>query len=124
MSAPAAMLAAALTEHPAFLENLAYQITGILVVLSALGGLALGVWLAGRIFAARDRRAAAAVAPPPPVAAEEISGPVLAVIAAAVQTALQDEHFLIHGIRSVDPRDGLAWSAEGRRSIYASKNLR
>jgi Na+-transporting methylmalonyl-CoA/oxaloacetate decarboxylase gamma subunit len=118
------LFASALPAHPEFLENLAYQITGILVVVSTLGGLALVVWLAGKAFTARDRRAEAASAPPNAAAIEEIPGPVLAVISAAVQTALQDERFAIHGIRSVDPRDGLAWSAEGRRSIYASKNLR
>lgn len=55
---------------------------------------------------------------------EEIPGPVLAAIAVAVQAALEDEPHVIHGIRSADPREGLAWSAEGRRSVHTSKTFR
>lgn len=123
----ATILASSLPAQPSFAENLQYQITGLLVVLTTLAGLALVVWLAGRFFSARDRHQAGSAATPaaPAVPAiEGTPGPVFAVIAAAVQTALEDEHFIIHGIRAEDPRSGLAWSAEGRRSIYASKNLR
>ena len=56
---------------------------------------------------------------------DEIPGSVLAAIAVAVQAALEDEPHVIHGIRSADPlREGLAWSAEGRRSVHTSKTFR
>jgi Na+-transporting methylmalonyl-CoA/oxaloacetate decarboxylase gamma subunit len=116
-------LAAALPDAPSLANNLQYQITGILVVLTTLGGLALIVWLAGKFFILRDRKPVAAAKI---VAAEvePIPGAVHAVIAAAVATVLADRQFIIHGVRTADPRANMAWGAEGRRSIYASKNLR
>lgn len=116
-------IAAALPPVPSFAENLQYQITGLLVVLFTLGGMALVVWLAGKIFIVRDRRKLAAAE----TAAAEVSripGEIYAAIAAAVSTVLEDEHFVIHGVRTVDPRGSLAWGAEGRRSIYATRNVR
>ena len=113
------MLAVSLPADPAFADNLQYQITGLLVVLSTLGGMALIVWLAGKLFAIRDRRKQTAAAE-----AARIPPPLHAVIAAAVATVLQDRTFVIQGIRTVDPRSSLAWSAEGRRSIYATRRVR
>lgn len=122
------ILASSLPDAPSFASNLQYQITGILVVLTTLGALALVVWLAGKIFILRDRKQAAAKeAGTADVVAgemEPISGAIHAVIAAAVATALADRQFIIHGVRTTDPRANMAWGAEGRRSIYASKNLR
>ncbi len=117
------MLAAALPAVPSLAENLQYQIAGLLVVLFALGSLALLVWLAGKFFIIRDRTkkvAAEAAA----VAEAQIPAPVYAVIAAAVATVLEDRHFVIHGVQTMDPRASLAWGAEGRRSIYATRNVR
>ena len=117
-------LAAALSATPTFGENLQYQITGILVVLFTLGALALVVWLAGKVFTARSPQQASARAPAPAAAAEAVPGPIYAAIAAAVSVALEDRHFVIHGVRLTDPRVNMAWGAEGRRSIYASRKLR
>ncbi|MBU3666690.1 MAG: hypothetical protein FGM15_12565 [Chthoniobacterales bacterium] len=115
-------LAASLPAAPTFVENLQYQVTGMLVVLVTLGGMALVVWIAGKFFAVRDRSQRAREEE----AAAEISvtGPIHAVIAAAVATALEDKQFVIYGIRTADPSSSLAWSAEGRRSIYATRNIR
>lgn len=115
----APMLAVSLPANPAFADNLQYQITGMLVVLSTLGGMALIVWLAGKVFAARDRGKQALADE-----AAQIPAPLHAVIAAAVATALEDQRFAIQGIRMVDPRSSLAWSAEGRRNIYATRKVR
>ena len=120
-------LATSLPEAPGFADNVQYQVTGFLVVLFALASIALVVWLVGRVFIVRDRYKEIAAQVASQEAAEEaahIPGEIFAVIAAAVQVALENQSVVIHGVRSDDPRTNLAWSAEGRRSIYASKNLR
>jgi hypothetical protein len=129
-----ALLALTLPEYPTLADNLQYQLTGFLVVLFTLGSLAFLVGLIGRVFAAFDARSAPASAaiqsalpsrPPSVAPAEgEIPSAVLAAIAGAVSAALGDSRFAIRGVQVADPRQNLAWSAEGRRSIYASRNLR
>lgn len=114
------MLAVSLPEAPTFADNLQYQITGLLVVLFTLGGMALIVWLAGKIFIIRDRRKLAAAQK----AATPTPGETFAAIAAAVSVVLEGERIVIHEIHTADPRANLAWGIEGRRSIYASKKLR
>lgn len=116
------MLAVSLPANPAFADNLQYQITGMLVVLTTLGGMALIVWIAGKLFAARDSGKQAEIASA--AEATDISGPLHAVIAAAVATALGDRQFVVQGIRMVDPLSSLAWGAEGRRTIYATRKVR
>lgn len=117
------MLAAALPEVPTFAQNLQYQVAGLLVVLFSLGSMALVVWLTGKLFVMSGRRKAAS-AKVPAVQAAEIPGEIYAAIAAAVSVAMEDRHFVIYGVRSADPGVNLAWGAEGRRSIYASRKLR
>lgn len=127
MFAPA-LLAVSLPEHPTFADNLQFQLTGMLVVLVTLSTLAILVSLIGRFFIAAQAKHAAPAAPSTPAApaatGEAIPGPVFAAIAAAVATALADQRFVIRGVQTVDPRQNLAWGAEGRRSIYASRNVR
>jgi len=128
MFAPA-LLAVSLPEHPTFADNLQFQLTGLLVVLFTLSALAILVSLIGRIFIAAQAKQASAAVPSTPAASptapgEAIPGPVFAAIAAAVSTALADQRFVIRGVQTVDPRQNLAWGAEGRRSIYASRNVR
>ena len=127
-----ATLALTLPEYPTLADNLQYQLTGFLVVVFTLGSLAALVGLLGRNFAAVDARltyAPAAMPAPahtsaPAATAEEISPAVLAAIAGAVAAALGDSRFAIRGVQVADPQQNLAWSAEGRRSIYASRNVR
>ncbi len=122
-----ALLAISLPEHPTFADNLQFQLTGLLVVLFTLSALAILVSLIGRIFIAAQAKQASAVAPSTPASpatGEAIPGPVFAAIAAAVSTALADQRFVIRGVQTVDPRQNLAWGAEGRRSIYASRKVR
>jgi len=130
------LIALTLPEYPTLADNLQYQLTGFLVVLFALGSLAFLVSLIGRVFAALDARHAASPAPPvrptataptataPTAAESDISPAVLAAIAGSVAAVLGDRRFAIRGVKVVDPRQNLAWSAEGRRSIYASRNVR
>ena len=127
-----AVLALTLPEYPTLADNLQYQLTGFLVVLFTLGSLAFLVGLIGRVFAALDARRAPAHAAAQPAspscptapAEGEIPSAVLAAIAGAVSAALGDSRFAIRGVQAADPRQNLAWGAEGRRSIYASRNLR
>jgi hypothetical protein len=129
-----ATLALTLPEYPTLADNLQYQLTGFLVVVFTLGSLAALVGLLGRIFATFDARRVpasaaaptlrAAQAPAPASSEEEIPSAILAAIAGAVTAALGDSRFAIRGVKVADPRQNLAWSAEGRRTIYASHNVR
>lgn len=128
-----ALLAVSLPEHPTFFDNLQFQFTGLLVVLFTLGLMSLVVTMIGRVFIALEKRhkLSTAAAPTSPSGApgqvgsdSPIPGQIYAVIAAAVSTALGDRRVLIHGVHVADPRENLAWGVEGRRSIYAGKNLR
>jgi hypothetical protein len=115
-------LAASFPEHPGWMLDLQYQLTGFLVVIFALGSIALLVWIVGKIFAA----AATMRRSPSPVSnaaaqTAEIPGPVLAAISAAVSVALEGRHFVIY---DVAPAGRAAWSSEGRRAIYRSHQLR
>ncbi len=132
MTLPPALLAISLPDNPVFADNLQFQITGLLVVIFALSVLAGLVAIIGQFFIAVDKKRAQ-LETSRPVGTEistataepgGIPAPVFAVIAAAVSTALGDRRFTIQGVQAADPRASLAWSAEGRRSIYASKNLR
>ena len=115
-------LASSFPAHPGWMQDLQYQLTGFLVVIFALGGIAVLVWIAGKIFAAfgaaKHRHASAS---PAASQTEEIPGSVLAAISAAVSIALEGRHFVIY---DVTPTDCSAWSAEGRRAIYRSHRLR
>ncbi len=129
-----ALLGLTLPEFPTLAESLQYQLTGFLVVAFTLGSLALLVALIGRIFSALEsRRVPSSVpkapslsiaTPAPSTSDQEIPSAVLAAIAGAVAAALGDSRFAIRGVQVADPRQNLAWSAEGRRSIYASRNVR
>jgi Na+-transporting methylmalonyl-CoA/oxaloacetate decarboxylase gamma subunit len=130
LTAPA-ILAVSLPENPTLADNLQFQLTGLLVVVFTLGVLAILVSLIGKIFIARAKlqpapaTATSKVEKPDAVpGSESIPGPIFAAIAAAVSTALSDRRFVIHGVQAADPRQNLAWGAEGRRSIYASRKVR
>lgn len=134
MTIPAAILALNLPEYPTLADSLQYQLTGFLVVVCTLGSLALLVAVIGRIFIRLEAGRAPSAAPTavramptaaaPAIADEEISTAVLAAIAGAVAASLGDNRFAIRGVKVADPRHNLAWSAEGRRSIYASHHVR
>jgi hypothetical protein len=127
-----ALLAVSLPDDPVFADNLQFQITGLIVVIFTLGSLAVLVALIGKVFTTLERhRASTAVAAAPAdfasapsASGEAIPAPVFAAIAAAVSTALGDQNFTIHGVKAADPRENLAWGAEGRRTIYATRKVR
>jgi hypothetical protein len=114
-------LASSLPAHPGWAQNLQYQLTGFLVVVFALGSIAILVWIIGKIFATAETKPVMKTTAPPSEAASEIPGPVLAAISAAVSVALEGRHFVIY---DVAPAGRTAWSDEGRRAIYRSHQLR
>lgn len=120
---------------------LAGQSVGIVVVLSCLSAIAVVVWLIGRIMVAIESRKTNAVAvkpvaakspastaKPAPASASvaksaegELTPELIAVIAAAVDVALEGRS---HRILSVNQAMSSAWSSSGRSEIYASHRLR
>lgn len=114
-------LASSLPAYPGLAENLQYQLAGLLVVFFALGSIAILVWIIGKIFAASEPKPVVAAPLAPSATETEIPGPVLAAISAAVSITLEGRHFVIY---DVAPTGRSAWSAEGRRAIYRSHQLR
>jgi len=124
-----------ITGHPGFLENLAYQSVGIMVVLTSLGILLLCVTLLGRFLAVPAPAASASAAPASAPAgadscpgASGLSPEVCAAITAAVSEVLGTDAAIqsIRPIQPVPPTNPFlqAWSVEGRRQIFSSHNLR
>jgi len=116
------ILASSLPAHPGFAQNLQYQLTGVLVVFFTLGALALMVWLLGKIFVRAEARGNEPLPPPAAKTENEIPGPVLAAISAAVAVALEGRHFVIYNVAAAGSPS--RWSTEGRRAIYRSHKLR
>ncbi len=110
----------ALAEYPSFAESIAYQATGLVVVFLALGSIWAAMELIGRFFRSRPAPAPAAPAPAPlPTGA--IDPATVALIAAAVHVTVGGPH-RIHAITAADhPVD---WAREGRRSHFASHQIR
>lgn len=131
-------LAAALTDKPALLDSISYQLVGLIVVFSALGSIWGLMELMGWVFRAVARRTEARVLAERPLSAVEpvlgelvpsgVSPELLAVITAAAHECLQaGEHIVsIIPVDRMTPADVnlLAWSSEGRRQIFASHKLR
>ena len=116
-------LASSLPAHPGWAQNVQYQLTGFLVVIFTLGALGLFVWILGKFFvAAQSHKVPPAQVPASTTPEEEIPGPVLAAISAAVSVALEGRHFVIYDVSAAGGAG--RWSAEGRRAIYRSHKLR
>lgn len=115
-------LPTSLPAYPGFAQNLQYQLTGFLVVVFTLGALAFMVWLLGKFFVRAKGREAKPESHPAANTDEEISGPVLAAISAAVAVALEGRHFVIYDVSAASGTS--RWSTEGRRAIYRSHKLR
>jgi Na+-transporting methylmalonyl-CoA/oxaloacetate decarboxylase gamma subunit len=124
-------LAARLPDHPGLWENLQFQLAGLLVVLAALGLLWLFLEATGAIFRRFERakpevvRKQVHAAPKP----GEVPAAHVAVLAAAIHEAVGAD-LTILGIREVHTSSEiqnaqlLAWSAEGRRQIFGSHQVR
>lgn len=120
---------AALPEYPTFGESLAFQLNGLIVVFLALGSIWGLLELMGVFF--RRRREQAVAIPPASASAAETPAPVaahgaippeiLAVIAAAVATVVNQPHRISQVAAESPSRD---WAREGRREIFGSHKLR
>ena len=115
------------------MENLDYQIVGILVVMMCLGGLAVILTISGSIAAsiqnkAKAKAAAASAAPAPvPAAAPAAAGKpgmtpeMLAILSAAVDAGLDG---MSHRIVEIKQSPGSGYAAAGRAEIFASHRIR
>jgi Na+-transporting methylmalonyl-CoA/oxaloacetate decarboxylase gamma subunit len=119
---------AALPDHPGLLENLGFQLNGLIVVFTALAliwGLMelLGACFRQRAASAQLRATAslpAPAAPPPPVSSDTPPGH-LVVIAAAVHATLGARARIVALAPHPDAQD---WAAEGRRQIFSTRKAR
>lgn len=114
------------------LEHFDYQIVGMLVVFLCLGSLAIVVTIIGKVFVALEAKTKDIKAKVQQHKVEEkitasVSSPdghvtpeLIAAIAAAVDAALGSPHRIVH----IEPTFLSAWSAEGRREIFASHRIR
>ena len=121
-------------ESLSLLQDIGYQIVGMLIVLGALGVLCLFLTLSGRIFALQQKRSAEALAraaeairsaEPSHITeseAENLPAELRAVIVAAVYDSL-GEGARVLDIQSAHPEQA-AWSMEGRRQIFLSHRVR
>ena len=111
------------------MNNLNYQIVGIMVVMMCLGGLAVILTISGSIAAAIQNRAKAKTAAPvaAPAAAPaaagkpELTPEMVAVISAAVDAGL---HGMSHRIVEIKQSPGSGYAAAGRAEIFASHRIR
>ena len=132
------------------MENLDYQIVGILVVMMCLGGLAVILTISGSIAASiqnKAKAAAASAAPAPvPAAAPAAAGKpgmtpeMLAILSAAVDSAMTEltpEMVAVisaavdagldgmsHRIVEIKQSPGSGYAAAGRAEIFASHRIR
>ena len=125
------------------MNNLNYQIVGIMVVMMCLGGLAVILTISGSIAAAIQNRAKAKTAAPvaAPAAAPaaagkpgmtpemlaidsamtELTPEMVAVISAAVDAGLDG---MSHRIVEIKQSPGSGYAAAGRAEIFASHRIR
>lgn len=132
------------------MENLDYQIVGILVVMMCLGGLAVILTISGAIAASIQNKAKAKAAAPVPVPAPaaapaaagkpgmtpemlailsaavdsamtELTPEMVAVISAAVDAGLDG---MSHRIVEIKQSPGSGYAAAGRAEIFASHRIR
>ena len=96
------------------MNNLNYQIVGIMVVMMCLGGLAVILTISGSIAAAIQNRAKAS-------AMTELTPEMVAVISAAVDAGLDG---MSHRIVEIKQSPGSGYAAAGRAEIFASHRIR
>ena len=132
------------------MDNLDYQIVGILVVMLCLGGLAVILTISGSIAASIQNKAkakaAASVSAPAPAAAPAAAGKpgmtpeMLAILSAAVDSAMTEltpEMVAVisaavdagldgmsHRIVEIKQSPGSGYAAAGRAEIFASHRIR
>ncbi len=114
---------AVLQDHPAFNESILFLLSGFGLVLLTLAVLAMVTQLIGWLFVRccqnhQDQPLGVRISPAAP---EEVEGPVLAAIAAAVH-AVYGQQVRLTRVRPV--ASGQRWTQEGRQNIHSSHNIR
>jgi Na+-transporting methylmalonyl-CoA/oxaloacetate decarboxylase gamma subunit len=122
------VLALGLPANPTMADNLRFQFTGFMIVMTVLVSLWLVVEIIGIFFKGKGRKDAAARIPTDPlpspgIAAAAPDSETIAVITAAVHTVL-DGHYRILSISEHFGDNLGAWSVEGRRQIFSSHTVR
>ena len=122
------------------MNNLNYQIVGIMVVMLCLGGLAVILTVSGSIAAAIQNRAKAKAAIPAAVGKQGMTPEMLALLSAAVDSAMTEltpEMVAVisaavdagldgmsHRIVEIKQSPGSGYAAAGRAEIFASHRIR
>jgi len=117
-------LAAQLTDRPSMGESLVFQFTGLVIVLTVLGGLWIGLELSGIYFRSRIPLAEKPAAPVPLPQPEGLDPVVLALIATAVHVTLGGSHRILSIKPPGSRTESQIWSVEGRREVFASHRTR
>jgi len=117
-----ALLAAALPDHPHWLDSIVFQFNGLIVVFAALSL----IWGMLEVMGFYFRRVHHVPEPEPAAVAGPgeyagVSPEQVAAISAAVMTLVGTPH-RIQAIVPADPE--LNWAQEGRRQIFASHRTR
>jgi len=117
------VVAAVLPLHPNESQSAEFMLLGFLVVMAVLTSMYLFMKLLGLVFAGSSQKAAAAQAlarkPALAAPAQTDNRHIVAIIAAAAHVVLGSR---VHVV-SVRPAS-TEWSAEGRRQIFASRQVR
>ena len=109
------------------MNNLNYQVVGIMVVMLCLGGMAVILTVSGSIAAAIQNRAKTAAPVAVPAAAPAAAGKpgmtpeMLAILSAAVDAGLDG---MSHRIVEIKQSPGSGYAAAGRAEIFASHRIR
>ena len=122
------------------MNNLNYQIVGIMVVMMCLGGLAVILTISGSIAAAIQNRAKAKTAAPVAAGKPGMTPEMLAILSAAVDSAMTEltpEMVAVisaavdagldgmsHRIVEIKQSPGSGYAAAGRAEIFASHRIR
>ena len=122
------------------MNNLNYQIVGIMVVMMCLGGLAVILTISGSIAAAIQNRTKAKTAAPAAAGKPGMTPEMLAILSAAVDSAMTEltpEMVAVisaavdagldgmsHRIVEIKQSPGSGYAAAGRAEIFASHRIR
>jgi Na+-transporting methylmalonyl-CoA/oxaloacetate decarboxylase gamma subunit len=126
MSIPSPLLLARLPDRASLSELLQFQLTGLIVVFTALCSIWILLEIVGSFFkrqAANAPAAAPVTAPTLAVPADaDLPATTVAAIAAAVYITLDGKPHRITSIKPAAPSGG--WASEGRREHFSSHRVR
>ena len=124
MSIPSLLLLARLPDKASLTELLQFQLTGLVVVFTALCSIWILLEIIGGFFKRHAANAPAPVPAPAPAVPANAALPAttVAAIAAAVYITLDGKPHRITSIKPAAPSGG--WASEGRREHFSSHRVR